>query len=50
MTGKFINRDRGEDTDIEALNAGYASVVPVRIDFTDDKLKSWMEKKFPDFT
>jgi 5'-nucleotidase len=50
MTGKFINRDRGEDTDIEALNEGYASIVPVRIDFTDDKLKSWMEKKFPDFT
>jgi 5'-nucleotidase len=49
MTGKFINRDRGEDTDIEALNEGYASIVPVRIDFTDDKLKSWMEKKFPDF-
>jgi 5'-nucleotidase len=50
MTGKFINRDRGEDTDIEALNEGYASIVPVRIDFTDDKLRSWMEKKFPDFT
>jgi 5'-nucleotidase len=50
MTGKFINRDRGEDTDIEALNNGYASIVPVRIDFTDDKLRSWMEKKFPDFT
>lgn len=49
MTGKFINRDRGEDTDIEALNKGYASMVPVRIDFTDDRLKSWMEKKFPDF-
>lgn len=50
MTGKFINRDRGEDTDIEALNNGYASIVPVRIDFTDEKLRSWMEKKFPDFT
>jgi 5'-nucleotidase len=49
MTGKFINRDRGEDTDIEALNNGYASIVPVRVDFTDDKLRSWMEKKFPDF-
>ena len=50
MTGKFVNRDRGEDTDIEALSHGYASIVPVRIDFTDDKLKSWMEKKYPDFT
>lgn len=49
MTGKFINRDRGQDTDIEALNEGYASVVPVRIDFTDEKMKDWLVKKFPDF-
>lgn len=47
MTGKFINRDRGLDTDIEALSQGYASMVPVRIDFTDEKLKSWLEKKYP---
>jgi len=46
MTGKFVNRDRGMDTDVEALDNGYASIVPVRIDFTDEKLKSWLEKKF----
>jgi len=50
MTGKFINRDRGEDTDIEALNNGYASIVPVRIDFTDEKLKGWLQKKYKDFS
>jgi 5'-nucleotidase len=49
MTGKFLNRDRGMDTDIEALTSGYASMVPIRIDFTDEKLKGWLEKKFPDY-
>lgn len=38
MTGQFINHDKGEDTDVWALGEGYASVVPVRIDFTDEKL------------
>lgn len=46
MTGKFVNRDRGMDTDIEALDDGYASIVPVRIDFTDEKLRHWLELKF----
>lgn len=46
MTGKFVNRDQGMDTDIAALEEGFASVVPVRIDFTDEKLRSWLEKKF----
>lgn len=46
MTGKFLNRDRGEDTDIEALKNGYASVVPIDIDFTNKKLKKWLEQKY----
>jgi 5'-nucleotidase len=46
MTGKFVNRDRGMDTDIEALDNGFASIVPVRIDFTDERLKEWLELKF----
>lgn len=50
MTGKFVNRDRGADTDIEALNQGYASIVPVRVDFTDEKIKQWLEIKYPDFS
>lgn len=49
MTGKFVNRDKGEDTDIEALNSGYASIVPVRVDFTDSNVRKWLEKKYPDF-
>jgi 5'-nucleotidase len=44
MTGKFINRDKGLDTDIAALNDNYASVVPIKIDFTDETLKSWLDK------
>ncbi|MFM7217407.1 MAG: 5'/3'-nucleotidase SurE [Bacteroidota bacterium] len=34
LTGKFINQDRGEDTDEWALANGYVSVVPVHFDFT----------------
>lgn len=46
MTGKFINRDRGSDTDIEALREGYASIVPVRLDFTDYEMQQWLSKKY----
>lgn len=46
MTGKFLNRDRGTDTDIEALREGYASIVPVRIDFTDYEMKQWLDGKY----
>lgn len=48
MTGKFINRDMGEDTDIEALNNGYASIVPVAIDLTDETTRNWLRQKYPD--
>ena len=34
LTGKFVNHDRGEDTDEWALANGYVSVVPVQFDFT----------------
>jgi 5'-nucleotidase len=34
MTGEFINQDKGEDTDIWALENGYISIVPVHFDFT----------------
>ncbi len=42
MTGKFINMDTQPGSDVEALNNGYASVVPVRIDFTDTITKDWL--------
>ena len=46
LTGHFTNWEpEAEDTDEWALKNNYASVVPIRIDFTDhailDKLKSW---------
>ncbi|MFI2742979.1 5'/3'-nucleotidase SurE [Zhouia sp. PK063] len=34
LTGKFINEDRGEDTDEWALAHGYTAVVPVQYDLT----------------
>lgn len=34
LTGKFINYDKGDDTDEWALKNGYVSVVPVLFDFT----------------
>jgi 5'-nucleotidase len=46
MTGKFINKDQGADTDMEALKNGYASVVPVNVDFTDNNVRKWMKLKY----
>ncbi len=46
MTGKFINMDTGTGTDVEALKEGYASIVPIRIDFTDTKMKEWLEEEW----
>ena len=34
LTGRFVNMDKGEDTDEWALANGYVSVVPVQYDFT----------------
>jgi 5'-nucleotidase len=34
MTGEFVNMDKGEDTDVWALDHNYASVVPVQFDLT----------------
>ena len=44
MTGKFINLDQGTGTDVQALKDGYASIVPIKIDFTDFKMKEWVEQ------
>ena len=45
LTGKFINEDKGEDTDEWALENGYVSVVPVHFDMTAhhsiQKLNTW---------
>ncbi len=34
LTGKFVNLDKGQDTDIYALDQNYVSVVPVQFDLT----------------
>lgn len=34
LTGKFVNLDKGEDTDVWALENGYISMVPVQFDLT----------------
>lgn len=44
MVGKFINMDEGTGTDVQALAEGYASLVPITIDFTNTKTKSWLEE------
>ncbi len=34
LTGKFVNLDQGEDTDVWALENGFVSIVPVHFDLT----------------
>ncbi len=34
LTGEFVNKDNGEDTDIWALDQGYISIVPTQFDLT----------------
>lgn len=45
LTGKFVNEDKGEDTDEWALANGFVSVVPVQFDLTAhhfiQDLNSW---------
>lgn len=45
LTGKFVNLDHGEDTDVWALENDYISMVPVHFDLTAhhyiQKLNSW---------
>ncbi|RSK41946.1 5'/3'-nucleotidase SurE [Mangrovimonas spongiae] len=45
LTGKFVNLDKGEDTDEWALNNNYVSIVPVQFDLTAhhtiQTLNSW---------
>ena len=45
LSGKFVNLDKGEDTDEWALSNGYVSLVPVHFDLTAhhtiQRLNSW---------
>ncbi len=44
LTGKFMNFDKGRDTDVWALENNYVSVVPVQFDLTNYVLKTKLEK------
>ena len=46
LTGKFINHDKGEDTDEWALLNGYVSVVPVQFDFTAHHAIPFLNERF----
>lgn len=47
LTGEYLNKEpHAEDTDIWALNNGYASVVPIRCDMTDYDYLKKMTGKF----
>ena len=45
MTGRYDWVDRGEDTDVYAINNGYVSIVPTQFDMTAhhtiQELNSW---------
>jgi 5'-nucleotidase len=45
LSGEFVCKDKGEDTDVWALDNGYVSVVPVQFDMTAhhmiQKLNTW---------
>jgi 5'-nucleotidase len=45
LSGEFINQDEGQDTDVEALEQNYVSIVPVKFDLTAHdfikELNSW---------
>lgn len=43
LTGEFLNMDKGKDTDVWALEHGYASIVPVQYDLTDYTLLDSIE-------
>jgi 5'-nucleotidase len=46
LTGKFVNFDKGKDTDVWALQHKYVSVVPVQFDLTNYTLKQKLEEKW----
>ena len=46
LTGEFINFDKGDDTDVWALQNNYVSIVPVQFDLTNYTLKKTLEKNW----
>lgn len=48
MTGQFINLDNGNDTDVQALEDGYTSIVPIKFDFTHAQMKERLSDDWKD--
>lgn len=48
MVGAFVNQDSGGGTDVDALEAGYASVVPLKFDLTDKTMRERLSKEWQD--
>ncbi len=46
LTGKFVNFDKGDDTDVLALENNYVSIVPVQFDLTHYAMKKKLGKMF----
>ena len=46
LSGEFKNFDKGEDTDVWALEHNFVSVVPVQFDLTNYALKAELEKNW----
>lgn len=46
LTGEFVNFDKGDDTDVWALQNNYVSVVPVQFDLTNYELKKKLEQNW----
>ena len=44
LTGEFINKDNGHDSDEWALSNGFISIVPVKFDMTDHENISYIKK------
>ncbi|AZQ62139.1 5'/3'-nucleotidase SurE [Flammeovirga pectinis] len=45
LTGKFVNRDTGSDTDEWAINNNYGSIVPTQIDMTAHEYRLKLAEK-----
>ena len=44
LTGEFINKDNGHDSDEWALANGFISIVPIKFDMTDNENISYIKK------
>ena len=49
LTGKFVNYDKGTDSDEWALENHYVSIVPVQFDITAYSYLSTLSEKFSNY-